>query len=510
MTRTIGLSRLSAVLLVIMTFSAGSLMGAWIQSDVSEPTQSAALLRTNETVPSDQPDSSPLIDPNLVTFTNGFRPLVQRTMPAVVSVTSSRTVESEVFGSSPFATPFFREFFGEGFRFGDEFQLPQEREQQGQGSGVIVDPRGYVLTNEHVVRDASEVKVYLSDDREFEAEIVGTDPKTDIAVLKIDAEDLAYLPVGDSSTVEVGDFALAIGSPFGLNHTVTMGIISAVGRGDLGIEDYEDFIQTDAAINPGNSGGALINVRGELIGINTAIMSRGGGGNQGVGFAVPSHMAMAVMDQILTQGRVVRGWLGVTIQPVSAGLARAFDLPDARGALVGDVMPQSPADEAGVRDGDVITALNGQPIEDTRALRLKVAMMAPGTEAILTVYRDNREVEIPVTLGELEDGTDALTTGPSTDSPTGLMEGVAVQDLTPQLRRQFELDEVDGVIVANVGPSSDAYEAGLREGDLIQEVNREAIANTAEYRTAINQASDDSILLRVYRNGASMYLVVEP
>jgi serine protease Do len=510
MIRSTRFPKLSVWLLVIMTFSAGSvtgaMTGAWIQDE--EPTLRGPAFRMAANTRPEE-GTEPLVDPDLVTFTNGFRPLVRNALPAVVSVTSSRTIGAT--GSpSPFASPFFRDFFGdEDFGFSAPLPFPEERERQGLGSGVIVDPAGYILTNEHVVRDASEVRVYLNDDREFSAEIVGTDPKTDIAVLRIDAEGLTPLPVGDSRSVEVGDFALAIGSPFGLNHTVTMGIVSARGRGDLGIEDYEDFIQTDAAINPGNSGGALINVRGELIGINTAIMSRAGG-NQGVGFAVPSRMAMAVMDQIVSRGRVVRGWLGVTIQEVTPAMAGYFGLPDASGALIGDVVPGSPASRAGLASGDVIVALEGEPVPDSRTLRLNVSMTEPGSEVTLGVYRDGDELEIPVTLGELdEDGGPAVLSGGS-ESSTGVMSGVSVEDLTPQLRAGAGLDDLEGVWVAGIDTRSAASRAGLREGDVIVEVNRQKVIGVADYRTKIREAGGESLLLRVHRNGSSLYLVIEP
>ncbi len=437
MKRRIGLSSASFALLIVLTLAGGTVMGAWIGVEQETPQDLAtgnvvAVRRAGLALPFQVPD-------DIVTFANGFRPLVQRALPAVVSVTASRTVHETIFrNNSPFHSPFFRDFFGDGSDFPHEFDLPQEREEQGQGSGVIVDPDGYILTNEHVVRDATEVVVHLADDREYPAEIVGVDSKTDIAVLKIDADQLSALPFGDSSAVEVGDFALAIGSPFGLNQTVTMGIVSATGRSGLGIEDYEDFIQTDAAINPGNSGGALINVYGELVGINKAILSRGGG-NQGVGFAIPINMAGNVMDQIVANGRVVRGWLGVMIQPVTPAVARAFELDEPSGALVGDVTPASPAEESGLRQGDIMLEIDGEAVEDTRELRLTVAMLGPGVEAILSVFRDGNRIEIPVTLGELSEDADTVDRQFGIESRRELMEGVSVQDLTAQLRRQLNM-----------------------------------------------------------------------
>ncbi|MGD1091070.1 MAG: trypsin-like peptidase domain-containing protein [Bryobacteraceae bacterium] len=285
-----------------------------------------------------------------VSFLNGFTPVAKRVLPAVVNIASSKIIRSsDQGGSSPFfSDPFFRQFFGD--QFSRQFQVPREERQRSLGSGVIINADGYVLTNHHVVDGADEIKISLSDKREFKGRIVGTDSKTDVALVKIESKGLPVIPFGDSSKVQVGEFALAVGNPFGIGQTVTMGIISATGRGGLGIEDYEDFIQTDAAVNPGNSGGALVNVRGELVGINTAIVSGGGGGNQGVGFAVPVNMARGVMEEIQKHGKVIRGWLGVSIQSITPEIAKAFGLTgQPRGALVTDVTPKSPAERSGVR-----------------------------------------------------------------------------------------------------------------------------------------------------------------
>ena len=289
-----------------------------------------------------------------VSFTSGFVPVAKKVLPAVVNIASSKIVRSPDQGtSSPFfADPFFRQFFGDDFS--QQFHVPRQGREHSLGSGIIVNAEGYVLTNNHVVSGADDIKVSLGDKREFKGRIVGTDAKTDVAVVKIEGMDLPVLTLGDSSKVQVGDFALAVGNPFGVGQTLTMGIISATGRGGLGIEDYEDFLQTDAAINPGNSGGALVNVRGELIGLNTAIISGGGGGNQGVGFAVPVNMAKAVMEQILKNGKVLRGSIGVLIQPMTPELAKSFGLTgQPRGALVANVTPGSPAERAGASNGEM-------------------------------------------------------------------------------------------------------------------------------------------------------------
>src|SRR5690242_1219738 len=292
-----------------------------------------------------------------VNLGEGFAAVVEPLLPAVVNISTSKVVKNQR-GENPFSDPFFRQFFGNPFGDGDQQQQPREQREHSLGSGVIVNPDGYILTNNHVVEGASDVQVTLSDKRSLKAKVVGTDPRTDIAVLKIPASGLSTVTLGDSAKAKVGDVVLAIGDPFGIGETATMGIVSAVGRRNLSLEGpggYEDFIQTDASINPGNSGGALVNTRGELIGINTAIISNGGGGNQGIGFAVPVNMARGVMEQILKTGKVTRGYLGVSIQEVTPDLAKAFNLPSAEGALVGDVSPDSPGAKAGLQKGDVIT-----------------------------------------------------------------------------------------------------------------------------------------------------------
>jgi serine protease Do len=309
--------------------------------------------------------------------------------------------------------------------------------------------------------------------------------------------------------VKTGQFVLAVGNPFGLNQTVTMGIVSAIGRGNLSIVDYEDFIQTDAPINPGNSGGALVDIRGALIGINTAILSRSGG-NQGIGFAVPINMARDVMDRLIKDGKVIRGWLGVVIQPVTPAIARAMGLDKPRGALIGDVSPGSPAEKAGLRRGDIVLAFNGQAIAETRELSLKVAMQAPGSSARLEVHRDGRVIEVPVVLGEQPSEGRASLPGREPEAEP-VLEGVAVTELTPQLRRQLGLPPgVVGVAVSAVRPGTPAAEAGLRRGDVIQEVNRRAVASVAEFERAIRQAGRDAVLLLVNREGNTLFLVVEP
>jgi serine protease Do len=441
----------------------------------------------------------------MAALTMSFAPIVKNAQPAVVSIASTKVVKiSGDEGLSPlFDDPMFRQFFGDGPQ--NHSGKPREQREQGLGSGVIVAPDGFILTNNHVVDGANEIKVYTSDKRELKARVIGADPKTDIAVVKVEAKNLPTLPFADSSQAQVGDIVLAIGNPFGVGQTVTMGIISATGRGNLGIEDYEDFIQTDAAINPGNSGGALINASGQLIGINTAILSRAGG-NQGVGFAVPANLARAVMNQLLKSGKVVRGYLGVMIQPVTPEITKAFNLPDARGALVGEVTSDGPAAKAGLAQGDVIIELNGERVDDSRELRLKIGQLAPGSTIRLKLLRDGNPREVNITLGELPNEKMAASDGkPESDSPDGL----SVETLTPQIARQLELQSnASGVVVTGVQDGSRADDAGLRRGDVIQQVNRRPVNNVAEFERVMKQAGDKSAVLLVNRNGHTSFVAL--
>ena len=324
----------------------------------------------------------------------GFADIVSKTAPAVVSVATTRIIHPRMSQNPFFNDPFLRQFFGGGPSFGG----PQR--ERGLGSGVIVTSDGTILTNNHVVAKATKVIVILNNKRRFTAKVVGTDPQTDIAVLKIKATGLPTLPLGNSSHVRTGDIVLAIGQPFGVGETVTMGIVSATDRGGLGIEDYEDFIQTDAAINPGNSGGPLINNRGEVIGINTAIIGPSGG-NAGIGFAIPINLARHIMDEILKKGKVVRGYLGAIVQNVTPAIAKQFGVPSAKGALLGDVESGTAASEAGLKRGDIITAIDGKPVEDARRLRLRISLTPPGTVVKLKVYRNRKPMEVSVKLREL-------------------------------------------------------------------------------------------------------------
>ncbi|MCC7174427.1 MAG: DegQ family serine endoprotease [Bryobacterales bacterium] len=445
-----------------------------------------------------------LADPNEGPSRSSFAPVVKKALPAVVEVTSSKVVKTPAgfFGPGQM-DPFFRQFFGDDSS--GRFNAPREQREQGVGSGVIVSPEGYILTNNHVVDGAKDVRVVLTDKREFKASVVGTDAKTDIAVLKIDGSGLSPIMVGDSSKVQVGDYALAIGNPFGVGQTVTMGIVSATGRGGLGIEDYEDFIQTDAPINPGNSGGALVNDRGELIGINTAILSHGSGGNQGIGFAVPVNLARQVMDQILKNGKVTRAYLGVVPQDVTPAMAKAFGVKEQKGALVGDVSPNSPAQRAGLERGDIILDVNGKEVADANGLRMTISMMQPDSTVSFKILRDGNTRELTAKLGELEPPRGERASAEKPGSESGL-EGVAVENLTPQTARELGLPaNTPGVVVADISPSSPVAGSGLQEGDVIQEVNRKPVKNVADYQQALRSAGKEPLLL-VNRHGNTLYV----
>jgi serine protease Do len=441
-----------------------------------------------------------------VSFADGFAPVVAQVLPSVVNIASTKIIRTPATGSPFFSDPFFKQFFGD--QLSPQYHIPREQREKSLGSGVIVSPEGYILTNNHVVDGATDVTVSLADKREFKARIIGTDPRTDIAVLKVEAKNLPRLVWGDSSKVRVGNFAMAIGNPFGLSETVTAGIISATGRGNLGIEDYEDFIQTDASINPGNSGGALVDANGELIGINTAIVAgEGGGGNRGVGFAIPVNMARQVMDQILKNGRVIRGYLGAWIQPVTPEIAKAFNLEEARGALLSDVDPKGPAGKSGLQRGDVVLESNGERIEDSREFRLKIAMTAPGTLVHLKVFRSGTVRDISVTLGELPVQSEKKDS--EDNSPSAALKGLTAETLTPQIAHDLSLPaQTAGVVVSSVDEGSAAAEAGLRRGDVIQEVNHQRVTNMSDFKRAIEQLGKDSALLLVNRDGNTMYIVV--
>jgi Do/DeqQ family serine protease len=426
--------------------------------------------------------------------------IVEEVKPAIVNISSTKTIKAQQ-RTEPFLDdPFFRRFFGDQ----SPFRAPKERKSMSLGSGVIVDPKGYILTSSHVIQGADEIKVTLPDRRELKGEVVGSDPLTDIAVVKIGADNLSTIQWGDSDALKVGEIVLAIGSPYGLAGTVTMGIVSAVGRANVGIADYEDFIQTDAAINPGNSGGALVNERGELVGINAAIFSTSGG-YQGIGFAVPSNMAKAVMESLIKTGKVVRGWLGVTVQQLTPELAKQFNLKEDKGALIGDVVEGGPAEKAGISRGDVITTYEGKKISEPNQLRNMVANTEPGKEVEMTIVREKKTEKIRVKIGELPAEIQKSTAG----EYNNLLRGVSVQDLTPDLINRLNLpNRLKGVVVTEVSEDSPAAMV-LTQGDVIQEINRQKIASVKEYEKIVSKLNPgEDILLLIYRGGSSIYITL--
>jgi len=492
---TIQLRKSAAVLGLLVAIAAGGAFG-WMGTSQFTPSSSSGQL-----VPLLLAGEAPARAAD-VSFLSGFTPIVKSALPAVVNISTSRKVEMRE-ETSPFSGPL-RDFFGPDFP--DQFGGPRERQENSLGSGVIVSSEGYVLTNNHVVQGATDIDVFLSDERRLKGRIVGGDAKTDIAVIKLEEKNLPALTWGNSSTVQVGDFALAIGNPFGVGQTVTMGIVGATSRGGLGIEHYEDFIQTDAAINPGNSGGALINIRGELIGINTAIVARSGG-SQGVGFAVPTNMAHPVMEQILKQGKVIRGYLGIRLQGMTPELAKSFGAKTTQGALVADVVPDSPAARAGLRRGDIVLAVGGEPVLDSRRLTLKISQAAPGTAVDLRLLRDSQEQNLRITLGELPVDAERTQAPGSQQGRGTALDGVAVDNLTPDIARQLNLPpQTRGVVVVQVRPETTAA-TGLRRGDAIEEVNRRRISTVGEYEQAIREATGE-VLLLVNRGGSSSYIVI--
>jgi serine protease Do len=434
--------------------------------------------------------------------------------PSVVNISTTRVIKSRDEGPFDlFDDPFFRRFFGDQFPHPN---IPKEHKEQSLGSGVIVSEDGYIVTNNHVIEKAQEIKVLLSNKKDYKAKLIGADPKTDIAVIKIEAKGLTALPWGDSNKLRVGEIVFAIGNPFGLNQTVTMGVIGAVGRANVGIADYEDFIQTDAAINPGNSGGALINARGELIGINTAILSRTGG-YQGIGFAVPSSMARQVIDSLVKYKKVVRGWLGVSIQEVTSDLAEEFGVKDLKGALVSGVMKGSPAEKAGIKQGDVILQYNGKVVEDTGHLRNMVSQTPIGTRVKAKLLRQKKEVEVEVVIAELpkkmaEASSRNTDESEDKEEENSALSGLVVRELTPDLAGRLGIDENEkGVVVVKVDPDSKVFEAGIRPGDVILQINQKDIGTIEDYKKAASKIrSKERVLLLIRRKGEDLFVTVKP
>jgi serine protease Do len=445
----------------------------------------------------------------------GFSEVVKKVAPSVVTVYSTKTVKDDMRNSPMLNDPLLRKFFGledeDEDGGGPPSRRPRPRHEEGLGSGVIISPDGYILSNSHVVEGADEVKVsFVSGGAELTAKVIGIDKATDISVLKVASSNLTPIVMTDSTNLQVGDVVLAVGNPFGVGQTVTMGIASAVGRGGFGITDYEDFIQTDASINPGNSGGALVDAGGRLVGINTAIISRTGG-SLGIGFAVPVNLARGVMERIIQEGKVTRGYLGVYIQPVTPDLAKAFNLQDVAGAILSGISPNGPAAKAGLKEGDVITELNGQKVVDSRTLRLKISQTAPKTKADMKVLRDGKMINVSAVLGELPGEQVASNRNKETPAAPKMegMIGLQVTDLTNRARKQFEIPEdVRGALVMNVERDSPAYENGVRPGDVVMEVNRQRVKDSKDFVDRVKK-SKDKVLVRVWSKGGTHFLVLD-
>ncbi len=442
-----------------------------------------------------------------------FVNIVKKAKPAVVHIkverTAKRNYKSGQGMEEMFNHPFFEQFFGPQYRQQQpKQQKQQEYVQRGQGSGFIISKDGFILTNNHVVEGADTIRVSLSDKREFEAKVIGTDPQSDVALLKIeDPSNLPVLPLGDSSTLEVAEWVIAIGNPFGLSQTVTVGVVSATGRNSVGINEYENFIQTDAAINPGNSGGPLLNGRGEVVGINTALFSRTGG-YMGIGFAIPINMAKSIEDQLQEHGKVTRGWLGVVIQNVDKDLAESFGLKQAGGILVSEVQQNSPASAAGLKQGDVIIKLNNKILEDVSDLRNQVALLRPDSKNLLHVIRDGREKKIQVTIGEqpANFGKGGIT---ASDKNSLNKYGLTLQELSEELAEKFEYEVGSGLVISDVKAGSSAEKAGLKPGHLVEEINRQPVRNLKELKKIVEMSGKSGkILMRVRSGNYSTYVVL--
>lgn len=477
-------------------------------------------LLAGEDVPAAQPQqqtpapAAPVVVDGMRT---SYADVVDKTSPAVIRIDAERKTKASP-QQFPFADdPQFREFF----KNFPQQQQPQQRPQiqRGLGSGVIISADGTVLTNHHVIDGAEKITVTMNDNKTFDAKVVGSDPPSDLAVLKIEGENLPFLNLGNSDNVRVGDIVLAIGNPLGIGQTVTAGIISAKGR-RTGLSDgsFEDFLQTDAPINRGNSGGALVNLNGELIGINSQILSSGNdGGSIGIGFSIPSNMAKSVMEQLLKDGKVHRGLLGVNIQNITNDTAKALELKDTKGVLVSNVQPGSAAEKAGIKRGDIITAINGDKIEDSNTLRNKVAGTQPGTEIKLTVLRDGNQEELTATLDEFksqgvkpDEETDENGKNQDKSEQNGKL-GLSLQPLTPDAIKQLDLPaDSKGLVVTEVDPNGAAAEEGIARGDVILEINKKPVSTIEDVQSALEKAGDRPILLLVTRKGQTIYLTITP
>jgi len=475
------------------------------------------------------PPASVKVDPNPITHAAGtlttFAPVVEKVSPSVVTIATSKMVKRNAAPNNPYLNdPMFRRFFGiPDNEDGPDGETPRNNrggnnggkkhlERFGLGSGVIVSPEGHILTNNHVIEGADEIIVTIGNDKkEYKATKIGADPSTDIAVLKIQPDTkLHEITFADSDKLRVGDFAIAVGNPFGLTQSVTMGIVSALGRSDMHVTDYENFIQTDASINPGNSGGALVDIEGRLIGINTLIYSRSGG-NMGIGFAVPSNLAHSVMDSLIKNGKVSRGFLGIALQPLSEDLAKAFKIENNAGVLVAEVTSKSPAEKAGILAGDVVVEVNGKKVEGPRELQMMVAGIAPGTTVPVKLVRDGQEKMVKVELAERPTNKIASADQPEKNAEPDVLDGVTVGDVNGETRKKFDLPEsTKGVVITEIDPDSPSAEAGLKAGDVIHEINREPVTSAKQaVEMSEKVKKEKKVLLRVSTKGSSRYVVVE-
>lgn len=439
-----------------------------------------------------------------------FVNVVKQAKTGVVHIRVEQTTEVKSpynqYSDEFFNNPFFEHFFGPQWRQQQQ-QRPQTRKQQGQGSGFIISKDGYILTNNHVVENADKITVITSDEQEFEGELIGADPQSDVALIKVNADkDLPVLPLGDSDELEVGEWVIAIGNPFGLSQTVTVGVVSAKGRNRVGLNDYENFIQTDAAINPGNSGGPLLNGNGEVVGINSALYSRTGG-YMGIGFAIPINMVKSIENQLHNNGEVTRGWLGVVIQDINKDLAATFGLKDAKGILVSEVQKESPADKAGIKDGDVLVKMDGKELKNVTDLRNRVAMIAPDTKVDFEVIREGKERTIDVKIGKQPENFGQK----QTTTPSQLFDqfGLSLQNLTSELAERFGYEKGQGVIISDVKPGSPAQDAGLKAGFLIEEINKTPVKSIDDATKALEKSKNSKrTLLRINTGTARQYVVL--